>query len=523
MVEKSNKLTIYLIKEDRATFDQAVEPDLHVFPIDGIGTFYTEDSFVTTPEWVKGFFGAVLDGKFVFKTASSQGVLLARAKHGDIERIFAVVFGYGRHLLAVGAIEERFGLKVVLNSVDKDSLRSIDKTTLGSVPKQSREQMSREGGAASFGLDIEQDLVSAMTGRSKDSRLGKTVSGGDPLSVSVKVNLENVLGFLPVCLEKYLSDAYKANFDWIDQIKRVRDPAKNAELNDWLVERLKANDLDKVWMAPPSIMDWVDLKGFRYGAPKRGELQADMDAAAFVTSLKDKPISMETLKGKSVYASSEKNNEPTEQWTAYKCLFAEANIGGAVFVLNNGTWYQIAPDFTTQVLAEFDGMPESTIVVPTYNHEKEGAYNLALAASFVGSHCLDGNVIIHGGGHSSIEFCDVMTADKKLLHIKRYSGSAPLSHLFNQGVVSGELFLSAADFREKLNVKLPAHLQLADTSALPVASDFEIVFGIIMPPGKPLEIPFFSKVSLRNARRRLQAYGYSVTKKKIDSSPAAAA
>jgi uncharacterized protein (TIGR04141 family) len=46
-------------------------------------------------------------------------------------------------------------LKVVLNTVDPKSLRSIDKVTLGSVPKQSREQVSREGVDANFGIDIE--------------------------------------------------------------------------------------------------------------------------------------------------------------------------------------------------------------------------------------------------------------------------------------------------------------------------------------------------------------------------------
>ena len=154
----------------------------------------------------------------------------------------------------------------------------------------------------------------------------------------------------------------------------------------------------------------------------------------------------------------------------------------------------------------------------------EGAEGLRpLATSLPGSHCLDGDVIPHGGGHSSIEFCDVLTADKKLVHVKRYSGSAQLSHLFNQGVVSGELFLSAdADFREKVNGKLPAGLKFADPKLRPTAGDYEIVFGIIVPPGKPLEIPFFSKVSFRNARRRLLTYGYTVTKKRIESVAAAA-
>ena len=47
------------------------------------------------------------------------------------------------------------------------------------------------------------------------------------------------------------------------------------------------------------------------------------------------------------------------------------------------------------------------------------------------------------------------------------------------------------------------------------ANNCEVVFAVIGKSSNPLEIPFFSKVSLENARRRLQGYGYKVSKKRI--------
>ena len=82
-------------------------------------------------------------------------------------------------------------------------------------------------------------------------------------------------------------------------------------------------------------------------------------------------------------------------------------------------------------------------------------------------------------------------------------------------MVSAELFLQDEAFRRKVNDKLPATLKLSDVRVRPNPSEYEIVYGIISRSSNPLEIPFFSKVNLRNARRRLQAYGYKVTKKKI--------
>ena len=62
---------------------------------------------------------------------------------------------------------------------------------------------------------------------------------------------------------------------------------------------------------------------------------------------------------------------------------------------------------------------------------------------------------------------------------------------------------------------MPMLQKLADVNVRPDARGYEVVFAIISKSKKPLDIPFFSKVSLRNARKRLEAYGYRVTKKKI--------
>lgn len=521
MSAKTNKLNIYLIKAELNEFDAIVKTDIKSYPIEGVGTFYCEESKTYLPDWLTAFFLGALNGAFKIYAASARGILLTRSGQSPNERIFAVAFGLGRHLLNDDVIEERFGLKVVLNSVVKGTLRSIDKTTLGSVPKQSREQMSRESEAANFGIDIEQDLINAVTGRSKNTKLGKTISGRDPLSISVKIDVSEIRGFLPLCLTSYESDDYKEDFEWIDQIKDVRDSHTVETLNNWLVERLSSDELDRIWMAPPSVLDWVDVKGFRYGKKKTGQLQLDLDIKEFLSTLDDEEISLKLLKSRQIFAVSAKTDEANDSWHAFDCIYAEASIENDIFVLNNRKWYKIASSFTKKVLDDFANLPESTISLPNYSETNEGAYNDALPALVAHSFCMDRKMISYGGGHSTIEFCDLLTVDKRLVHVKRYGGAAQFSHLFNQGVVSGELFVGETGFRERLNAILPDEFKLADTSIRPNASDYEIVFAIISKSNNPLDIPFFSKVGLRNARRRLEAYGYRVTKKKISNIAAA--
>jgi len=515
MSKKTNHLNIYMIRPEFSDFGKIVKPDTKSIPIEGVGTFYLEDSHPRSPDWVRDFFGSLGDEARLV-TSSAKGVLLVEIQHQEETHRFAVSFGFGRYLMEDDVIEERFGLKVVLNTVDAASLRSIDKTTLGSVPKQTREQMSRESGTASFGIDIEQDLVNAVTGKSRDQRFGRTLSGRDALVASVKADVSEIKDFLSICVENYKSDIYKTDFGWIDQIKEIRSTSMCDALNELLIKRIPVGELEKIWMAVPDIVNWPDVKGFRYLKAKRADLCDDLDVPAFMDALgRPSTLTLEMLKEARIFAISPRTDDPMEAWSAYRCLYAEIEHQGAVCILNNGKWYEVMKDFTLRIQGEFDALTEATLQLPNYRHTDEGTYNEGLPAIVPESYCMDRKMIIHGGGHSQIELCDLLTKEKQLVHVKRYGGSSLLSHLFSQGVVSGELFVADPGFRKSLNEKLPDDYKLADPEQQPNARDYEVIFAIISKSANPLDIPFFSKVSLSNARRRLASYGYKVTRKKI--------
>lgn len=253
----------------------------------------------------------------------------------------------------------------------------------------------------------------------------------------------------------------------------------------------------------------------RYAKRKRADIMSDLDIAEFLTSLGDEEITADLLSGTLIFVISAKTDDVSAHWSAYRCIYAELEYNGKVFILHNGKWYEVAKSFTDEIIKAFNDTPDSKLALPDYNHTDEGAYNQSLPATLAGSHCMDCDLIMHGGGHSSIEFCDLITADNHFVHVKRYSGSQQLSHLFAQGVTAGELFVSDQGFREKLNEKLPDAHKLGDVTVRPDPSKYEVVFAIVSKSKKPLDIPFFSKVSLRNARKRLSAYGFRVTKIKV--------
>jgi uncharacterized protein (TIGR04141 family) len=126
---------------------------------------------------------------------------------------------------------------------------------------------------------------------------------------------------------------------------------------------------------------------------------------------------------------------------------------------------------------------------------------------------MDGKNIQYGGGPSKIEFCDLYTQDGKLIHLKRYSGSSALSHLFNQGMNSAKVMKSDLDFVQKVNEELPASHRLPIEQPIN-PRDYEVVFGIISATAEDLpdKLPFFSKISLMRAMEDIQrVMGYSAS------------
>jgi uncharacterized protein (TIGR04141 family) len=108
-----------------------------------------------------------------------------------------------------------------------------------------------------------------------------------------------------------------------------------------------------------------------------------------------------------------------------------------------------------------------------------------------------------------------LSKDKKLIHIKPYSGSQTISHLFNQAAVSAELVLSDAQFLALANEKIN-EIAGSEDFAITDRRAIKVVFGIIHKKHSQLpQLPFFSKVSLRYTKTRLQAFGFDVSIKTI--------
>lgn len=511
-----NKLSIFMIKKEYVEDSDIVDKYGNDLAVEGVGTVYWGDSRINVPQWASSFFAGQINTDRIF-TANARAVLLVRIPTGKDEetRIFAVTMGYGKNMLKDDVVEERFGLKVILNTIKPDSLRRINKVNIGGNQKLSNEQLPLKAGINDFGLDINRDLVSNITGVSDDESYAKgMLSGGDILTLTADVDITNIVDFLKKTYKKYTLNTYKSNFGWIDQIQEVKGSRMTERLDSEIINAINASS-DNIWMAVPEIINWEEIKGFKY----RGrDIYDDIDIATVKESFREGLTTIEQLKSKRIVAISALDDSERHSWNARRCLYGELVLDGDAYCINSGKWYRVNNEFVNQVNQDYSSTSISTIDFDDFtdDHKTENGYSVDFQEKHTNDYIvLDAQNFAYGGGHSKIELCDLLSKRKELIHIKPYTGSSTLSHLFNQAAVSAELVLSDSQFLSLANERIneisgSVDFTITDRRAI------KVVFGIIhKSPTELPPIPFFSKVSLRYTKSRLQAFGFDVSIKTI--------
>lgn len=520
--KKTRHLNIFLIKDSIKNFDDVINQNKCNAPINVsisdeiIGLLYIKNSFRDAPRWFD-LFSESVDKAIIGNINSVSAVFLINY----LSKIYALAFGQGgRFLLKDDCFEERFGLIVALNSIDKNSFRCIDKQTFDTIQSHSRIQSIRKSNPYQFGIDIEQDILRAIVGTPKIASLGSSMAGSDSLVVSVKADLIDLPNLLSIYKSKFDDDGYKQDYPWVNYISEIKPKSSLIEeLDNFLIEKLQNKYLKNIWLSIPEIIQWDYVKGFIYSCG-HNQLYPDINLNGFYQTIhKDEEITIKLLKTRKVWCADEDHNQVQNQWHIYKCLYAEIEIDNEKYILSGGKWFNIDGDFVRKTNDLFDKISYSNLNLPSYNGKSETKYNEIIGKKFSKKFALmdDKKTIFHGGGSGQVEFCDLFSIDKELIHIKKYGQSSVFSHLFAQGFVSGKLLQLDSNFRSKVIQKLPkSHKGLIDVKLRPKEGEYTIVYGIISDSsGEKLRLPFFSRVNLNNVNRELIGMGFKVQLLKI--------
>ena len=514
--------TVLLLKDTVVDFEEALDDEkvFKAYPLIPefglIGRLFVGSQNRSTPDWVgllAPYLQTPVESAF---TANISAVLMLKYE----KRIFVFSFGYGKNLLLETSWVRDFGLKVTLNRVDPEKLRSIDSKTYEDLVRSTRTQTSRSSKVESFQLDVARDLVRGVTGDSRDPTFFKRLTGADALKFSTSIAFADIGDLLDELLAAYKDNVYKERFGWIDNIREV-DLMLASQLNGRLLDAVHKSEFDRMHLAPADVVDWEDIVGFNFTRGEKNAHFLELELERYIEVLGEKlsDLTLDQLRHHKVRVRYEGSEELRDMWSVYDCLVWETTVKAKRYVLFDGRWFEIAGDYAAHVKGFIAELLVDPIVLPeAESGQDEDVYNISVEKSDAARFALlDRQTVRPSSATSPIEFCDLLSVDGHIVHVKKRSSSATLSHLFSQASVSCDIFLQDAAVRKVIGSKLrkmkkPAHAKLM-TKDKPSPSKYHVVYAVLAKEGKawPPELPFFSAVNLVHHAGRIQNLGFKVT------------
>lgn len=502
-------LTIFLIKEYVVDLEDCLKsPDTlsssalkAQYGIEG-SIFYC-DSRRKLPRW-KPYLDELAAGRIdISENASNKAVMLVRIEH----RIMAIVFGYGRSFLKEESIERNFGFKVALNTINPNKMRSVNAATIEDMVVTTQRQASYSTTQDEFGLNITNDIMKGLTGEPYDEAYGNHICGKDSLVVAAFMELSELKDKLSLYYAAYIDERYKRiGFEWVDNVAEIRDSILSEELDFELVKAIEERRTEHLHIAPPETTDWDRVIGFCYsGIGKKTSEQENyklnLDLSEYIEKINPNTNVYQKIRRDKLYAMNS-DGIPFSVCSIYAAIVFQTEYEEKNYILCSGTWYQVETSFFDQVNNFIQNrVTASDISLPDCPRDKnEGDYNEMAAEANYDFCLMDKKLVAVESVPKKIEACDLFTKDKKLIHVKNKGQSAQLSHLFAQGKISAECFVSDEGFRKQVSDITVEKFgeRVFDYRAKPQSNEYEVVYAIIDDKESSLDkkLPFFSKVNL---------------------------
>lgn len=467
---------------------------------DLVGQIAIAETATNTPSWLE-FLSAFSASTISLDDNTSNRAVMFVYIEG---RIMALTFGYGKNFLVEEYVESDFGFWAAINLLNPQKIRSIYAATIEDMVIHSQKQASYATEQNEFSINTYQDIMTSIAGEALDENKAVRVSGRDSLLVTVEMDPRELYEKLKYYLDAYTSNEYKEYFSWIENIRQIRDKKIIDELEKCLIKKIESHDLNNIYISPPDIIDWNEvnrffIKGIRLKKGNPDNLELEQLLELYWEEINNNKEILEKLKrDKLEVIDLDDNCRPLS--SMYNALIAHVQYEDKLYILSGKKWYLIEEQFYDRVVAEMQRIPESNIDFPICNaDETEGEYNKRISEK--PEFCLmDKRLVGVLDGPKKIEACDIFTNKKQMIHVKKKYDSANLSHLFAQGKVSAECFMSDENYRKSVFDIVKADLgdNIFDYRQKPSQNEYEIVYAIISKKVEPLEktLPFFSMVNL---------------------------
>jgi uncharacterized protein (TIGR04141 family) len=531
-----DQISVYLLADDLGYRDALRDPDKlqdHRLKATGLdGMLFLATPVVSPPSWIR--FVRELTGAQIDYDGNRHisGVLFLKRQG----KTFALTFGYGRHLLKPEVVVADYGLKVAAGLINPQEISSLDSRAFEATVLQVRRQSNRGTGPAAIGFDVGREMLRALAGQLKDKSVGTRITGSDSVGLAAKMDAAAIGEKVDRLYDAYEKGLYQDNaFKHIDRWSRLKAKDNDArdldvELESELTSRRNTLKLGLTQgmspeafgsqaglptLAAPEVIEYRS-SGFRTDVEDSSALHPFPDLDAFLLATRSDP-SIASLKRHRLVVVAADANESAHDWPLYNSLTWERELRGTTYMLAEGAWWRIAPEYRNLVNELVMAIPTSTLARPAFDpREWEGDYNKRLAdADPKRRALLDRKNAKFEHESGTVEPCDVLTADGEFVHVKcAWQGSEAMSHLFAQGWVAARLFVRMPEFRSHIRGLLPTTGELAAVSPpeRPDPRTYRVVFGIVSysDNANAKSLPFFARNLLSQVAQQIEELGYRV-------------
>lgn len=449
------------------------------------------------------------------------------------ERVFAVCFGYGSSSLEWSWIEPNFGLRFASRAYNTFALNEIRSRRIDPSARTQSVQIPNRTAIRDFDVELEGEFIRRVVGELdagfEIDGLGAVVAT-DSVAFKTETNLHEVRRVLKQMLEKVDGSDVRQDLRFIDALEPLRSNAEvTAELEKLLVQNLFGGratrqsaptdedvaSLDPLILsfAPPDDLTIENVHSIRV---KRGDdvgFMQEMRIDSLLEALSDfrGSFGRSALKDVKVMAIDSDGNPASQSTPLKNWLIFEAASEEKRYLLTLGKWFGLAESYARQLDDDLAGIEDVTSVLSlrdwvkseeTEEESGEGGYNKRAIRKRDDLVCLDKDTLTSAG--DQIEVCDLFHKDGFLIHVKKYTDSQTLSHLFSQGYVAATTLTEDLDYRMAFVEKVKR--LSSDFDGIASEAPTRVTYAIAVSGSRsiPLSLPTFSKVNLRGFVRKLR-------------------
>lgn len=415
-----------------------------------------------TAEWCQD--ASITTGLHIDYRDRRSGGLLVVAIDGTV---YAIGYGQqGHRLLLDEHKDQRFGLSFAIRALNPHQVHDLQRRFPTATGRTDITYVPGGLPIYSFGISPA-EIIRSVGGALREADLAFCRDTHRDIRIEGSAGLRLRLGVRPTDLVAdirevariYARDIPDPLLKFVDNVRPVRDQLTRTRLDQVLEGLLSRGSVGEAALATvvptTCIKHLPDTRSYAVRVGRHSRSYDHLELDVFMRALRTRRPGnrLEALRdGRILMCSASDGHDPLAGAMAIKWLEATCSLDSRRFHLLDGQWYEIGAGYLFAVRDEVERILRTppALDLPTWERGwSERRYNEAVPVLRSGYVCLDRRGVPNPLKTSNrIEICDLLGPDDELIHVKQAEGSAPLSHLFNQALVSTQSLAYSPQVRE---------------------------------------------------------------------------